>query len=89
MSSNRINISPDLLIPPDETISDVLAERNITRAELAARTGVSLAYVDSIIAGERDISSEFAVALEDVLGVPKSFWMNLQRNFEREKAELE
>ena len=89
MAVKRAGISPDLIIHPGETIADVLDARNIARAELSAHTGFSLAYVDSVIAGERDISSDFAVALEDALGVPKSFWVNLQRNFECEKAELE
>ena len=63
MVAKKAGISPDLLIHPGETISDVLAERNITREELAARTG--------FIAGERGISSDFAVVLENALGVPK------------------
>lgn len=42
MIAKKAGISPDLFIHPGKTISDVLAERNITREELAARTGFSL-----------------------------------------------
>ncbi len=42
MIAKKAGISPDLLIRPGETILDVLAERNITREELAVRTGFSL-----------------------------------------------
>ena len=41
MAAKRIGISLDLIIHPGETIADILEDRNITRAELAAATGVS------------------------------------------------
>lgn len=88
MATKRTGISRDLIIHPGETIADVLEERNITQVELAARTGVSTAYVSKVIAGKKDISSNFAMALEYALGVPKSFWLNLQANYEAELLEL-
>ena len=86
--TERIGISRDLIIHPGETIADVLEERGITQAELATRTGVSPAYVSSVISGKKDISSNFAMALEYALDVPKSFWLNLQANYEEELLEL-
>lgn len=80
MATKRIGISRDLIIHPGETIADVLEDRCITQAELAARTGVSPAYISNVIAGKKDISSKFAMALEYALDVPKSFWLNLQAN---------
>ena len=65
----------------------MLEERGITQAELAASTGVSPAYVSNVIAGKKDISSNFAFALEYALGVPKSFWLNLQANYDAELLE--
>lgn len=88
MATKRIGISRDLIIHPGETIADVLEERGITQAELATRTGVSPAYVSSVISGKKDISSNFAMALEYALDVPKSFWLNLQANYEAELLEL-
>ncbi len=84
MAAKKIGISRDLIIHPGETIADVLEERGITQAELAARTGVSAAYVSNVIAGKKDISANFAFAMEYALGVPKSFWLNLQANYEAE-----
>ena len=49
MAAKRIGISRDLIIHPGETIADVLEERDITQAELAARTGFSSAYVWNIL----------------------------------------
>ena len=56
-------ISRDLIIHPGETIADILADRNISQAELAAQTGVSAAYISSIISGKKGISPKFAMAL--------------------------
>lgn len=88
METRRTGISRELIIHPGETIADVLEDRGITQAELAARTGVSAAYVSKVITGSKGISSKFAMALEYALGVPKSFWLNLQANYEAEVLEL-
>ena len=88
MAAKKIGISRELIIHPGETIADVLEERGITQAELAARTGVSTAYVSNVIAGKKDISANFAFGLEYALRVPKSFWLNLQANYDAELLEF-
>ena len=87
MATRRIGIPRDLIIHPGETIADVLEERGITQAELAASTRVTPTYVSSVISGKKDISAKFAFALEYALGVPKSFWLNLQANYDSELLE--
>jgi HTH-type transcriptional regulator/antitoxin HigA len=87
MATKITGISRDLIIHPGETLGDVLTERGITQAELAARTGVTPAYVCNVISGKKDISAKFAFALEYALGVPKSFWINLQANYDAELLE--
>lgn len=89
METKIIGISRDLIIHPGETIADILEERNITKAELAVRTGVSASFISSIIAGKKDISSKFAMSLEYALGVPKTFWLNLQAKYDAEILEFE
>ena len=84
MAVKKTGISRDLIIHPGETIADVLEERGITQVELAARTGVALAYVSNVIAGKKDISAKFSMGLEYALGVPKSFWLNLQAKYDAE-----
>ena len=88
MATKKTGISLDLIIHPGETISDVLEERGISQAELAARTGVSTAHISNVIAGKKDISTKLAMALEYALGVPKSFWLNLQANYDAELLEI-
>ena len=84
MVKKKTGISRDLIIHPGETIADVLAERHITQADLAIRTGVSPAYVSAVISGKNNISAKFAQSLEYALGVPASFWLNLQANYDAE-----
>lgn len=87
MAVKKTGISPDLIIHPGETIADVLEERGLSQIELAARTGVTPAYVSNVISGKKDISASFAMSLEYALGVPKSFWLNLQANYDAELLE--
>lgn len=88
MAVKKTGIFRNLIIHPGETIADVLEERRITQAELASRTGVSPAYVSNVIAGKKGISANFAMGLEYALSVPKSFWLNLQANYEAEFFEV-
>ncbi len=88
MATKRTGISRDLVIHPGETIAELLEDRGITQAELAARTGVSAAYISSLISGKKNISTNIAMSLEYALGVPKSFWLNLQANYDAELLEL-
>ena len=88
MATKKTGISADLLIPPGETIADILEARRMTQADLASATGAPSAYVGGVIAGQEEISADFADALERVFDVPKSFWMNLQSNYNAEVAEF-
>ena len=88
METKKTGISRDLIIHPGETIAEVLEDRGITQAELATQTGVSPAYISNVISGKKDISGKFAMGLEYALGVPKSFWLNLQANYEAELLEF-
>lgn len=87
MAVKKTGISLDLIIHPGETIADVLDERGLTQVELAARTGVTPAYISKVISGKKNISANFAMSLEYALGVPKSFWLNLQANYDAELLE--
>ena len=87
MGTRKTGISPSLLIHPGETVADVLEDRQMTREELAARMAVDLASVTAVIDGQAYISESFAAALERALDVPRSFWLNLQANYDRECIE--
>lgn len=77
------------LIHPGEIISDILEERNLTQKELAQRAGVSETFLSEVIHGEKNISKELAMGLECALDVPRSFWLNLQANYDAEMIGLQ
>ena len=77
------------LIHPGGIIADILKERNLTQKELAQRAGVSEAFLSEVIRGKKDISKELAAGLECALEVPRSFWLNLQANYDAEKKKLQ
>ena len=77
------------LIHPGEIISDILEERNLTQKELAQRAGVSETFLSEVIRGKKDISKELAIGLECALEVPRSFWLNLQANYDAEMIGLQ
>ncbi|MDY6269273.1 MAG: HigA family addiction module antitoxin [Selenomonadaceae bacterium] len=89
MAEKTTGISPELLILPGETIEDVLNDRDMTQAELAASTGFTKAYINSVIRGKKPISAKLAKRLEYVFDVPMSFWINLQANYDAERQEYD
>ena len=83
----------DYVSPPGETLSETLEIRGISQAELAERTGIAAKMINEIIEGKARITSQIALELERVLGVPAGFWNTresryqeyLARKDEREK----
>jgi hypothetical protein len=47
----RCRYAPDYALPPGETLVEVLAERGMSRAELARRAGLSAKHVNQIVFG--------------------------------------
>ena len=86
---------PNFAVPPGETLAETLETLGMTQAELAERMGRPLKTINEIIAGKAMITSDTALQLEKVLGVPGSFWTNHERIYRdalarrRETGELE
>ena len=75
-------------IPPGETLRETLETIAMTQAELADRTGRPKKTINEIITGKAAITAETSLQLERVLGVPASFWNNLERNYQETLARL-
>lgn len=87
MAEKQIGFCPELLICPGETLKEVLDDRNMSRKELAIRTGVTEKHISKVINGKASITSEFAAALECALQIDAEFWVNLQTNYDIERME--
>ena len=69
---------PDLVLPPGDTLVEVLEERGMTQAELAARTGLSAKHINQIAKGRASITTETSLLLERATGVAARVWSNLE-----------
>ena len=74
-------IMPDLAVPPGEYLEEVLEEIEISQAELARRIGRPAQAINEIVKGEKAITPETALQLEQVLKVPANFWSNLEAEY--------
>ncbi len=60
----------------------------MTQVELAKRLGYSTKHINQVIKGKASISSDFAVSLFYVLGIPAYFWLNLETQYQEAAARL-
>ena len=74
--SKILEIEP--VLPPGDTLEEVLEDRGWTQKDLAERLGVSPKHVNEIIQGKAPISHKLAHDLELVLGITATFWNNYE-----------
>ncbi len=79
-----VRSSSYIATPPGATIREQLNDRGMSQKEFAARMGMSEKHISRLINGEVQLTSDVAVRLELVLGVPARFWNNLEAIY-REK----
>jgi HTH-type transcriptional regulator/antitoxin HigA len=80
---------PNIAIHPGDTLFELLETVNMTQAELAERTGLTLKTVNEIVQGKNSITPETANKFSAVFGMSAIFWNNLQRDYEETLARLE
>ena len=78
-----------LLSTPGDTIQETIDKKGMSQAELAERLGMSVPELAELIKGKVPITKETATKLEYVLGIPASFWLNLERQYQDELLEIE
>lgn len=83
------NFLPMIAIPPGESIKEYLEALSMTQTELAARLGITTKHLNNIISGNSPITYETALKLEIVIGPSAEFWINLEQNYQLDKARLE
>lgn len=88
-TSKFFKYSPDYAIPPGATISELLEHLGMTQVELANRTGRPEKTISDIINGKQGITPETSLQFERVLGMPASFWNNLEKNYHESLVRIE
>jgi HTH-type transcriptional regulator/antitoxin HigA len=71
----KTEYTPQQVSPPGDTLSETLAELGMSQTELARRMGRPTKTINEIVLRKTAILPETAFQLENVLGVPASFWL--------------
>ena len=79
----RINpaLHSDLAIPPGEYLAEVVDKLGMSQVDLARRMGRPAQVINEIIKGYKAITSDTALQLEQVTGVPASLWTGLEEEY--------
>lgn len=80
--------SPTKISHAGVTLKETLRSIGMTQSELAKRMGRPIKTINEIIKGKATITSETALQLETVLGVPASFWLKRQQLYDESVARI-
>ena len=80
-----------IAIPPGVSIKEQLLNMGMSQSEFAAKMKMSEIQAHNLLNGDVRLTTEVASRLESVLGVPASFWLNLESIYREKllKAESE
>ncbi|KAA3658336.1 MAG: addiction module antidote protein, HigA family [Chloroflexi bacterium] len=88
MNKIKNQFRPDYVSIPGETLLETLETIGMSQAELANRMGRPKKTINEIIQGKTAITAETALQLALVLGVPASFWLNREQQYQEAKARI-
>ena len=75
-------------IHPGESLrEDFLKPLGLTASQLAMELMVPVSRVNDIVRGKRAITADTSLRLARYFGTTPQFWMNLQSNYELDRAE--
>jgi HTH-type transcriptional regulator/antitoxin HigA len=86
LNSNKF--VPNVAIPPGNTIRENMEFLGINQVELATRLDITQNHLSNILNGKAAINYDMAIKLESVIGPSAEFWMNLESNYQSNKARL-
>lgn len=67
-----------IAIPSSATILEQLKDRNMTQKQLGSFLELSDEKMSLLMKGKLELTQDIADQLEDVLGIPSLFWLNLE-----------
>jgi HTH-type transcriptional regulator / antitoxin HigA len=85
----KTQYQPQTVSPPGGTLAETLEELEMSQAELARRMGRPTKTINEIVQGKAAILPETALQLENVLGIPASFWMTREMAYRTALARSE
>ena len=79
---NFNNAVPFVTTHAGEVIKDELSARGMKQSELSALTGIQKTILNDVIKGRRSLTAEMALLIENAIGVPAPYLMELQKQYE-------
>jgi addiction module HigA family antidote len=70
-----------------DTLKETMEHYNITQTELASRINVSQAYISDILNRKKFMSSEVALKIEKVTGIPAVFLLKMDSTYQLDQLE--
>ncbi len=89
MEAQNKRVTPFKATHPGEILHDELAEREILQRDFAKEIGILPSRLNEFIKGKTKFNIEFAMKLEEALGIKATYWMNLQANYDYDMAVIE
>ncbi|REG87108.1 helix-turn-helix domain-containing protein [Algoriphagus antarcticus] len=87
-TQSDIELAKALISPPGDTLAETIDELRFSQTELAARMGRPVKTINELIQGKTAILPDTAIQLENVTGVPAAFWLEREKNYQLELAEI-
>lgn len=81
--------TPDWVLPPGDTILDLIDERGWTQAALATRVGFSHKHVNQLVKGKVPLTEQAASRLAQALGTSVGFWLTREARYRERLVRLE
>lgn len=79
---------PDHVSPPGETLLEKIEELGMSQGELVRRMDWREETISAVIQGKMRITSEVALQLEQVLGIPAAFWNSREQQYRQHLAQV-
>lgn len=88
MGKNVKDLTPIVATHPGEVLKDELDARGIKQKDFANELNIGVTQLNEVIKGKRNITPDFAVLLEGILGIDAQFWVNMQSNYTLDLARI-
>lgn len=84
----EIKQAREVLSPPGDTLQSILDNKSLSQTELAKRMDKHKKTINEIVNGHAAIIPETALELERTLGIDADFWLERERRYQLQLAEL-
>ncbi|MEQ9302741.1 MAG: hypothetical protein RJQ14_02405 [Marinoscillum sp.] len=81
---NNKNIHIALISPPGDTIQETMEVQGVDIPQLAESLQLDENEIDALIRGEIAIDKILAHRLAESLGIPATFWINREAEYQKE-----